>query len=208
MMKIAVFVSGGGTNLQAIIDRIRERKLTGIEIARVIASRDGTRASQRAAAAGIPVEVINRKNYSSLSEYDDALIGSIKEDSVELIVLAGFLSFLGEKFIDTYSGRIINVHPSLIPSFCGTGMYGLKPHIAAIEAGVKISGATVHFVDKEYDAGPIILQKAVQVDDDDTPEDLQQRVMIEAEQILLPQAIQLFCDGAIKIEGHKTRIIK
>lgn len=206
-MKIAVFVSGGGTNLQAIMDQINEGKLNGIEIARVIASREGTAAQERADTAHIPVSVINRRHFPNLEEYDSALIEAIKDDSVELIVLAGFLSFLGANFIRKYSGRIINVHPSLIPAFCGTGMFGLRPHIAAIEAGVKISGATVHFVDEEYDAGPIILQKAVTVGDDDTPEDLQSRIMKEAEQILLPLAIQLFADGAIKIEGNRTRII-
>lgn len=203
-MRIAVFVSGGGTNLQAIIDQIKERKLRNVEIRRVIASKEGTTAQQRAQNAGIPVSVIARKNYASLSDYDSALIGELESDAIELIVLAGFLSFLGPEFLQKYKDRIINIHPALIPSFCGTGMYGLRPHIAAIEKGVKITGATVHFVDGEYDAGPIILQKAVAVYDDDTPESLQQRVMKEAEQVILPQAIQLLADSGIRTEGQKT----
>lgn len=206
-MRIAVFVSGGGTNLQAIIDNINNKKLNNVEIVRVIASKTGTFAQKRAQNAGVPVSVIIRKNYSTQKEYDLALLNELKDDSVELIVLAGFLSFLGTDFINAYKNRIINVHPALVPSFCGEGMYGLKPHAAAIEKGVKITGATVHFVDEEYDTGPIILQKAVMINDDDTPETLQKRVMIEAEQVILPQAIQLITDGAVVISGKKTKII-
>jgi len=206
-MRIAVLVSGGGTNLQAIIDCIKDNKLSGIEIARVISSRENTYAQKRAEDFNIPVSVIVRKNYRCQKDYDIALLNELKNDAVELIVLAGFLSFLGTDFICTYKNRIINVHPSLVPSFCGDGMYGIRPHEAAIEKGVKISGATVHFVDGEYDAGPIILQKAVIVEDDDTPEILQKRIMIEAEQVILPKAIELFSKGAIIIEGRKTKII-
>lgn len=207
-MRIAVFVSGGGTNLQAVMDQIREGKLEGIEIVKVISSKDGVYALQRAAGANIPVAVILRKNYPSLKEYDAALIGALKEDAVDLVVLAGFLSFIGPDFIQAYENKIINVHPALIPSFCGEGMYGLKPHIAALERGVKVTGATVHFINEEYDSGPIILQKAVEIKDDDTPEVLQQRVMKEAEQVILPEAIRLISAGAVEIVGRKTRIRK
>ncbi len=206
-MRIAVFVSGGGTNLQAIIDWIKCKKTDNVEIARVIASKEGTFAEQRALNAAVPVSVVARKSYLEQKDYDRALLNELKGSSIDLIVLAGFLSFLGPDFIREYKNRIINVHPALIPSFCGKGMYGLKPHIAAIETGVKITGATVHFVDEEYDQGPIILQKAVIVKDDDTPEELQQRVMKEAEQTILPKAIQLIADGAVRIEGRRTIII-
>ncbi len=207
-MRIAVFVSGGGTNLQAIMDQIREHKLKNVEIVRVIASRAGTFAQSRAQNAGIPVSVIIRKDCESQETYDQLLIAALDTDDIELVVLAGFLSFLGQSFIHRYRNRIINVHPALIPAFCGAGMYGLRPHIAAIEKGVKITGATVHLVDGEYDTGPIILQKAVEVRDEDTPESLQKRVMAEAEQILLPQAIQLFADSVLRFEGKKTYIIR
>lgn len=207
-MRIAIFVSGGGTNLQAVMDQIREGKLEGIEIVKVISSKDGAYAQQRAANANIPVAVIQRKNFPSLKEYDAALVDSLKNDAVDLVVLAGFLSFLGPDFIHTYENKIINVHPALIPSFCGEGMYGLKPHIAALERGVKVTGATVHFINEEYDSGPIILQKAVEIRDDDTPEELQQRVMKEAEQVILPEAIRLIAAGAVEIMGRKTRIRK
>lgn len=205
-MKIAVFVSGGGTNLQAVIDWIQREKPGNVEIACVIASKEGTFAQKRAEKAGIPACVIARKSFSSQAEYDGALESRLKDDGVELVVLAGFLSYLGPDFIRRYKNRIINVHPALIPSFCGKGMYGLWPHIAALDAGVKVTGATVHFVDEEYDSGPIILQKAVYIEDNDTPEILQQRVMKEAEQIILPRAIQYFADGRIQIEGNRTRI--
>lgn len=206
--KIAVFVSGGGTNLQAIIDQIRTKKLENIVIARVIASKSGTFAEVRAQKEKIPVTKVIRKEFESLHDYDMCLIDSLKDDNIDLIVLAGFLSFIGPDFINEYKNRIINVHPSLIPAFCGDKMYGIKPHIAAIERGVKVTGATVHFVDEEYDTGPIILQKAVIVEDKDTPLDLQERVMREAEQVILPQAILLFSQGRIKITGRKIQITK
>jgi phosphoribosylglycinamide formyltransferase-1 len=181
MLDLAVFVSGGGTNLQAILDRIADGSLRDVRVACVIASRSDTHAEKRAEKAGIPCRVVRRKDFSSLAEYDP-------------------------DFVDAYRGRIINVHPSLIPSFCGTGMYGLKPHEAALEYGVRITGATVHFVDEHYDEGPIIVQKAVPVLQDDTPQSLQLRVMEEAEQVILPQAIALFAAGRLKIDGRKIII--
>jgi phosphoribosylglycinamide formyltransferase-1 len=207
-MNIAVFVSGGGTNLQAILDWIHRDKPEHVNIVRIIASREGTFAQQRGEKAGIPVSVIIRSTFSSQSDYDTALAERMHADSVELIVLAGFLSFLGPDFIHRYKNRIINIHPALIPSFCGKGMYGLQPHIAVLEAGVKVTGATVHFVDEEYDKGPILLQKAVTVDDNDTAESLQMRVMKEAEQVILPLAIQLLAENKVRIIGNRTIIVK
>ena len=205
-MNVAVFVSGGGTNLQAILDWIHRDKPNDVKIVRIIASKEGTFAQQRGEKAGIPVSVIPRSAFSSQKEYDAALAERMRADSVDLIVLAGFLSFLGPDFIRLFKNRIINIHPALIPSFCGKGMYGLKPHIAVLEAGVKVTGATVHFVDEEYDTGPILLQKAVMVEDQDTAESLQLRVMKEAEQVILPKAIQLLAEGRVRIIGNRTII--
>lgn len=206
MLDLAVFVSGGGTNLQAILDQIADGRLPGVRIACVIASKKGTYAEQRARSAGIPVQVISRKEYVTIARYDQDLIAALEPYSIGLVVLAGFLSLLGPDFIDTYANRIINVHPSLIPSFCGHGYYGIVPHQAAIAYGVKISGATVHFVDNQYDSGPIILQKAVPVEADDTPQSLQLRIMHDAEHVILPQAISLFAAGRIEVFGRITRI--
>ncbi|MHB1452535.1 MAG: phosphoribosylglycinamide formyltransferase [Saccharofermentanales bacterium] len=206
MMNIAVFVSGGGTNLQAIIDNIDSGNLAGVKIVKVIASRSNIYAIERARQAGIPYKVVSKNEYPDIREYDCVLINEMMSASVDLVVLAGFLSLLGTDFIRAFTGRIINVHPSLIPSFCGDGMYGIMPHKAAIAAGVKITGATVHFVDEQYDSGPIILQKAVAVQDDDTPETLQTRVMEEAERIILPAAIKLFAEKAIAIECGRVKI--
>jgi phosphoribosylglycinamide formyltransferase-1 len=205
-MRIAVFVSGGGTNLQAIIDRIEDGRLTGVQIVKVIASKEGVFAIERAKKHNIPFAIITKKNFKEQREYDQALIESLENDNIDLVVLAGFLSLLGSDFIGRYKNRIINVHPALIPSFCGEGMYGIKPHMAAIERGVKLTGATVHFVDDCYDSGPIILQKSVPIEDDDTPQTLQERVMIQAEQVILPEAIQLLADGKIIISGNRTLI--
>jgi len=207
-MNIAVFVSGGGTNLQAIIDSIKSGYLKQIKISLVISSKDGVFALERAKLENIPYAVISYKNYNSQKEYDLKLIKILKEKRVELIVLAGFLSFLGPDFVSEYENRIINIHPSLIPSFCGTGMYGIKPHVAAIEKGVKVTGATVHFVDNKYDTGPIILQQTVEVLDNDTPEILQKRVMELAEQKILPHALKLYSENKIRIIGNKTVIEK
>jgi len=207
MLKLGVMVSGGGTNLQAIIDNINSGFLDDCEIVSVVSSRPGVYALERAQNHGIPSVVISRKDFSTIEEYDKALIEHFSSCGAELIVLAGFLSMLGKAFVEAYRNRIINIHPSLIPSFCGKGYYGIIPHQKALEYGVKVTGATVHFVDYEYDSGPIILQKAVEVMDDDTPESLQQRVMQQAEWKLLPQAIKLYKQGRLIIEGRKVKII-
>jgi phosphoribosylglycinamide formyltransferase-1 len=207
MLRIGVLVSGGGTNLQAILDKIDSGELKNCSIVTVVSSKEGVYALKRAEKNNISSEVISRKNYSSLDEFDSALIDSMEKHGVELVVLAGFLSLLGERFNNHYKNRIINVHPSLIPSFCGKGYYGLIPHAKAIEYGVKVTGATVHFVELEADAGPIILQKSVYINDDDTPETLQKRVMEEVEWQILPEAIKLYAQGKLKVEGRKVRIL-
>jgi len=204
--RIAVFVSGGGTNLQAIIDRINDRSLPDVSIAGVIASRAGTYAEQRAAKALLPCKIISRQNYPDPAAYDQAILGALADWQPDLIVLAGFLSLLGPAVIEAYRNRIINIHPSLIPSFCGPGLYGIRPHQAALDYGVKVSGATVHIVDEHYDEGPIVMQKAVEVLPDDTPQTLQLRIMQEAEQLILPQAIALFAAGRVRIEGRRAII--
>lgn len=206
-MKIAVFVSGGGTNLQAIIDRIKDGSLKNVEIALVIASNDKAYALQRAADNNIPAVVMSVKNYESREIWDDAVLAKLNESGAELIVLAGYLSLLGEKTVKAFNNRIINIHPALIPSFCGKGMYGIRPHEAALERGVKVSGATVHIVNENYDEGPILLQKCVDVLPDDTPETLQKRIMKECEQVILPKAIQLFADGKIKVINNRVEYI-
>lgn len=207
MLRIGVLVSGGGTNLQAILDKIDSGYMDNCSVVSVISSKEGVYALKRAENHNIPYEVISRKNYSSLDEFDASLIESLERQGVELVVLAGFLSLLGERFNNHYKNRIINVHPSLIPSFCGKGYYGLIPHEKAIEYGVKVTGATVHFVELEADAGPIILQKAVHINDNDTPETLQKRVMEEVEWQILPEAIRLYAQGRLKVEGRKVRIL-
>ncbi|MBO7450862.1 MAG: phosphoribosylglycinamide formyltransferase [Clostridiales bacterium] len=206
-MKIAVFVSGGGTNLQAIIDQIKDGTLTNVEIALVIASNDKAYALQRAADNNIPAVVMSVKNFNSREEWDDAVVAKLNECGAELIVLAGYLSLIGEKTVKAFNNRIINIHPALIPSFCGKGMYGIRPHEAVIARGVKVSGATVHIVNENYDEGPILLQKAVDVLPDDTPEVLQKRIMKECEQVILPKAIQLFADGKIKVVNNRVEYI-
>lgn len=189
MLKIVVMVSGGGTNLQAIIDGIAKGDVKNAQIAGVISNNYGVYALERAAKAGIDSCVVSPKDFTDRENFNDALLAKVKEYSPDLIVLAGFLVVIPEKMIDEYENRIINIHPSLIPAFCGTGYYGLKVHEAALSRGVKITGATVHFVDKGTDTGPIIMQKAVEVKEGDTPEILQRRVMEEAEWKLLPAAI-------------------
>lgn len=206
-MKIAVFVSGGGTNLQAIIDQIKDGSLKNVEIALVIASNDKAYALQRAADNNIPAVVMSVKNYESREIWDDAVLAKLNESGAELIVLAGYLSLLGEKTVKAFNNRIINIHPALIPSFCGKGMYGIRPHEAALERGVKVSGATVHIVNENYDEGPILLQKCVDVLPDDNPETLQKRIMKECEQVILPKAIQLFADGKIKVINNRVEYI-
>jgi len=206
MLNLGILVSGGGTNLQAIIDSIESGYLKDCSIAVVVSSRAGAYALERANKHNIPSTVISRKAYESIEAYDDALIQCFENHSVGLVVMAGFLTMVGEKFIEKYRGRIMNIHPSLIPSFCGKGYYGIIPHQKALEYGVKITGATVHFVEPEYDSGPVILQKAVEVRDDDTPETLQKRVMEEAEWKILPQAIKLFSEGRLVLNGRKVSI--
>ncbi|NLK86199.1 MAG: phosphoribosylglycinamide formyltransferase [Clostridiaceae bacterium] len=206
MLRLGVMVSGGGTNLQAIIDKIESGYLEGCKIVTVVASRPGAYALERAARYDIPAVCISKKSFASADGYDQALLEHFNSCNVDLVVLAGFLSMLGENFVKVYQNRIINIHPSLIPSFCGKGFYGIIPHQKALEHGVKVTGATVHFVDFEYDTGPIILQKAVQVLDDDTPESLQRRVMEQAEWELLPKAIKLYSEGRISIDGRKVTI--
>ena len=189
MLNIVVCVSGGGTNLQAIIDGVKEGKIRNTKIVGVISNNAGAYALQRAEDAGIPAFCISPKDFESREEFNEAFLKQLKELNPGLIVLAGFLVILPEKMIEVYRDRIINIHPSLIPSFCGTGYYGLKVHEAALTRGVKVTGATVHYVDEGTDTGRIIMQKAVDVLEGDTPEILQRRVMEQAEWIILPKAI-------------------
>ena len=206
MLRVAVLVSGGGTNLQAIIDRVADGTITNTALAVVISNNPGVKALERAAKAGIPAECISPKSYETRAAFNQALIAAVDSYQVDLIVLAGFLVVIPPEMIEKYENRIINIHPSLIPAFCGTGYYGLKVHEAALARGVKVVGATVHFVDKGTDTGPIILQKAVEVQDGDTPEILQRRVMEQAEWKLLPQAIDLIANGRVEVTDGRTRI--
>lgn len=192
-VKIAVFVSGGGTNLQALIDKQHSGIIASGEISLVISNNPGAFALQRAEQAGIKTAVVPRRECASQEEFEEKLIKLLEENKIELIVLAGFMSILSENFTAKYPKRIINVHPSLIPSFCGKGFYGLNVHKAALDYGVKVTGATVHFVNEVPDGGEIILQKAVEIQVGDTPEILQKRVMENAEWIILPQAVELVC---------------
>lgn len=208
MLRLAVLVSGGGTNLQAIIDRVADGTITNTEIAVVISNNYGVKALERAEQAGIPAVCVSPKDYTDRTAFNRALLETVDSYQVDLIVLAGFLVVIPEVMIDKYENRIINIHPSLIPAFCGTGYYGLKVHEAALERGVKVVGATVHFVDKGTDTGPIILQKAVEVKEGDTPKLLQQRVMEEAEWKLLPQAIDMIANDRIQVLNGKTVINK
>lgn len=198
MVKIAVFVSGGGTNLQALIDAEKAGKIENGKIAFVLSSSPQAFALERAAKENIPAAVCRRKDFSDDAAYSDALIGLMETHDIGLIVLAGFLTILPANFCAVYKNRIINVHPSLIPSFCGAGFYGLRVHEAALEAGVKVSGATVHFVSDVVDGGAIIAQKAVEVQPNDTPQTLQKRIMQQAEWVLLPQAVSDFCAGRLQ----------
>ncbi len=206
MLKIAVMVSGGGTNLQAIIDRVADGTITNTEIAVVISNNYGVKALERAETAGIPAVCVSPKDYADRATFNQALLDIVNSYQVDLIVLAGFLVVIPEMMIEQYENRIINIHPSLIPAFCGTGYYGLKVHEAALARGVKVVGATVHFVDKGTDTGPILLQKAVEVQPGDTPKLLQQRVMEQAEWKLLPQAIDLIANNRVTVVDGKTVI--
>ena len=204
--KIAVLVSGGGTNLQALIDAQARGELGGGEIAAVISSKAGAYALERAAKAGIPGYVLPRKEFDSNRAMTVALVAKLKELDIDLVVLAGCMIIFTEELVEAYPNAIMNVHPALIPSFCGQGYYGLHVHEEALKYGVKLSGATVHFVSAECDGGPIIAQKAVAVRADDTPETLQKRIMEEAEWKLLPEAVSLFCQGRIRVDGRTVII--
>lgn len=207
MMNIAVFVSGGGTNLQALIDAQDRGEIKNGKITFVLASNDGAYALERAKKAGIPSQVVSRKAYDSKEAYDKGILDVLEDKNIDLIVLAGFLSILGEELVSKYRNRIINIHPSLIPLFCGDGFYGKKVHTAVLNSGVKVTGATAHFVNEITDGGAIILQKAVPVEAGDNEDILQYRVMRQAEWEILPKAVSLFCEGRIKINGNKTEII-
>jgi len=204
--KIAVLVSGGGTNLQALIDSEKKGELGNGRISLVISSKPDVYALQRAKNNGIDTLVLARKEYADIASYSAALTDALLKAEIELVVLAGFLTIIDEQVYKSFPNRILNVHPALIPSFCGKGFYGLRVHEAALEKGVKISGATVHIVTPECDAGPIVLQKAVEVKQNDTPEQLQQRIMEEAEWKILPEAVRLFCEGKVTVKDNKVYI--
>ena len=199
MLKLTVLVSGGGTNLQAIIDRIADGSIHGAEIVRVISNNPGVYALERAQKAGIPSQVLSPKDFASREEFNDALLAAIQASGADLVVLAGCLVAIPPQVVKAYPNRIINIHPALIPSFCGKGFYGLHVHEKVLERGVKVTGAPVHFVDEDLDHGKILLQKAVEIPDGITPRELQQKVMKEAEWIILPKAIDMIAGGQIPI---------
>lgn len=205
MLKIAVLVSGGGTNLQAIIDSIKENKITNAEIKVVMSNNENAYALERARVNGIQAEYLSPKQFPDREAFGEKLVAQLKSYKIDLVVLAGYLVIVPEILVKNYRNRIINVHPSLIPAFCGMGYYGLKVHEEALKRGVKVTGATVHFVDEIADHGPIILQKAVNVKEDDTPEILQKRVMEEAEWNILPEAINLIANNKIQVEGEYVK---
>ena len=206
MLKLAVLVSGGGTNLQAIIDSIADGRITNAEIKVVISNNKNAYALERAAKAGIPAKALSPKDFTDREAFNDALLQALIDAEADLVVLAGCLVVIPPKIVEHFKNRIINIHPSLIPSFCGTDYYGLKVHEGVLNRGVKVTGATVHFVDEGTDTGPIILQKAVEVHQDDTPKSLQLRVMEEAEWVIMPRAIDLIANGKVKVEGGKALI--
>lgn len=206
MLKIAVLVSGGGTNLQALIDAQGRGEIQGGALSLVLSSRGDAFALKRAEKAGIPTEVLPRKDFTSVEEYSRRLVEILRAYQTDLVVLAGFMTIFSDEVTRAFENRIVNVHPALIPSFCGKGFYGLHVHEAALERGVKLSGATVHFVNEVCDGGPIILQKAVPVEDGDTPETLQRRIMEQAEWELLPKAVSLICQGKVRVEGSRVKI--
>lgn len=207
MLNIAVFVSGGGTNLQALIDAQNRGEIKNGNITYVLASNEKAYAIERAKNAGIESEVVSRKAYASSEEYDSAILAALENRNIDLIVLAGFLSILGPTVIEKYRNKIINIHPSLIPLFCGDGFYGKKVHTAVLSSGMKVTGATAHFVNEITDGGAIILQKPVMIEQGDNEDILQYRVMRQAEWEILPKAVSLFCEGRIKVVGNKTEII-
>ncbi len=206
MKNIVVLVSGGGTNLQALIDASERGEIENGRISCVVSSNPNAYAIERAKKHNIDYAVIRRKDYESLDSYDEALTALLLEKKADLVVLAGFMTILGDKVIKQFENRMINIHPSLIPSFCGAGFYGLKVHEAALARGVKVTGATVHFVNEICDGGPIILQKAVEISNDDTAETLQRKVMEQAEWKILPKAVSLFCSDKISVQGGRTII--
>lgn len=208
MLRLAVLVSGGGTNLQAIIDAIDGGAVTNAKIDVVISNNANAYALERARDHGIEGMCISPKSYESREQFNDALTQTITDRGIDLVVLAGYLVILPPQLIAAYKNRIINIHPSLIPSFCGTGYYGLKVHEAALKRGVRVTGATCHFVDEGTDTGPIILQKAVEVLADDTPKSLQRRVMEQAEWVIMPKAIDLIANGKISVEDGIVRILQ
>lgn len=207
MLRIAVLVSGGGTNLQALIDAQSKGKIIGGALSLVISSKTDAYALKRAESAHIKTLTLLRKDFNSPDKYSQKLAEILQENGIDLVVLAGFMTVISDSFVQAFKNRILNVHPSLIPAFCGQGFYGLKVHEAALERGVKITGATVHFVNEICDGGPIVLQKAVEVKAGDTPDILQTRVMQEAEWEILPQAVSLFCEGRLKVENEKVIIL-
>lgn len=206
MLKLAVLVSGGGTNLQAIIDSIADGRITNAEIKVVISNNKNAYALERAAKVGIPAKALSPKDFTDREAFNDALLQALIDSEADLVVLAGCLVVIPPKIVEHFKNRIINIHPSLIPSFCGKDYYGLKVHEGVLDRGVKVTGATVHFVDDGTDTGPIILQKAVEVHQDDTPKSLQLRVMEEAEWVIMPRAIDLIANGKVKVEGGKALI--
>lgn len=208
MLKLAVMVSGGGTNLQAILDAIGNGSITNAQVVKVISNSRRAYALERAAKAGIPSQCITRKEYPQPEQFDQALLEALQGCGADLVVLAGCLVVIPQIVVDAFPNRIINIHPALIPAFCGTGYYGLGVHEAALERGVKVTGATVHFVDGGTDTGPIILQKAVEVLEDDTPEVLQRRVMEQAEWVILPRAVDLIANGRVFVENGRVHIRK
>ena len=206
MKNIAVLVSGGGTNLQALIDAQKSGIIKNGKITCVISSKPDAYALERAKQNDIPTRVIPRKEYNSVSDYTKAVTDALIEIKADLVVYAGFMTILDEQIVKAFPNRMMNVHPSLIPSFCGKGYYGLHVHEEVLKKGVKLTGATIHFVTEECDGGPIILQKAVEVKNNDTPETLQKRVMEEAEWVILPQAVSLFCEDKIEVKDNKAHV--
>ena len=206
MLKLAVLVSGGGTNLQSIIDSIADGRITNAEIKVVISNNKNAYALERAAKAEIPAKALSPKDFTDREAFNDALLQALIDSEADLVVLAGCLVVIPPKIVEHFKNRIINIHPSLIPSFCGKDYYGLKVHEGVLSRGVKVTGATVHFVDDGTDTGLIILQKAVEVHQDDTPKSLQLRVMEEAEWVIMPRAIDLIANGKMKVEGGKALI--
>ena len=206
MLKLVVLVSGGGTNLQSIIDSIADGRITNAEIKVVISNNKNAYALERAAKAEIPAKALSPKDFTDREAFNDALLQALIDSEADLVVLAGCLVVIPPKIVEHFKNRIINIHPSLIPSFCGKDYYGLKVHEGVLSRGVKVTGATVHFVDDGTDTGPIILQKAVEVHQDDTPKSLQLRVMEEAEWVIMPRAIDLIANGKVKVEGGKALI--